>query len=570
MLTATKLQVAANMAPAILNSSIFTGSNATISPSGSTLAFRRERNIGFSCIENDRQIPSTFTNISPNDITKLKWSQNEENLLIVSDRGAEIVPLESDSHIGRCKLQNGSGSLGRLVSVDFVGEDVLLSIWEFGKAKLWDLNSGKSIDLPDAKTGCDFKVWQMRLGVEEGGTTILAMLSRTGADDHLIMHIPVTQKSFPWIKLPTVDAQGLLWSPDGRWLAVQDTATARPSVHLYTPDGCHFRSYPSSKDSEIGLGVKRMAWSSDSSTLALARYDGRIDLLNTKTFSPIAFVEPTTTIDQRSLPVSQQATIWQEKVSAANERSYTKAPQPTSPPLSRTGSSVEPQELGVAELCFSCDGNTLATRDYRMLNTIWLWSMETLSIHTVLIQHSNVRRLTWHPTKPDTLLIDCGESFAYVHYTSLHPPPLVLPTDLRPKAILSWIIPNTPNAKPMILVTEKQAFQFLYPEGQAEEKTSQQKFPMNASMSGNNNFDEGGSEDSLFDVLSGRKPLPPKTEPSYAEAVAVDVDADADADADVDVDVETETVALDDTFREKRKGLQGQRDLDPLDDSQIF
>lgn len=73
-------------------------------------------------------------------------------------------------------------------------------------------------------------------------------------------------------------------------------------------------------------------------------------------------------------------------------------------------------------------------------------------------------------------------------------------------------------------------------------------------------FDEGASEDSLFDVLSGRKPMAPKTEQSYTERVDFEVGATEDED--------TATVGLDDTFREKvARRLPV---VDPLDDSEIF
>jgi hypothetical protein len=65
-------------------------------------------------------------------------------------------------------------------------------------------------------------------------------------------------------------------------------------------------------------------------------------------------------------------------------------------------------------------------------------------------------------------------------------------------------------------------------------------------------------------VLSGRKPLPQKTEASYTERV------------DLEVETEEDTVAegMEDTFREKRMRREPEPrvelEVDPLDDSDIF
>ena len=74
-------------------------------------------------------------------------------------------------------------------------------------------------------------------------------------------------------------------------------------------------------------------------------------------------------------------------------------------------------------------------------------------------------------------------------------------------------------------------------------------------------FEEGASEDSLFDVLSGRKPLPPKMDQSYTERI----------DLEVETEDEDMTTRMDDTFvGKKMRTLRPGMEVDPLDDSQIF
>ncbi|CAK3859076.1 WD repeat-containing [Lecanosticta acicola] len=487
-------------------------------------------------------------------VRSLRWSSDGNQMLVLHEHGVQV--MDSHHRVERVRLENGSGGLGHIESADFIGDNHLLTVWEFGRTKLWYMNNGKAVDLPDVKTTCDGRVWQIR----PRSPPLLALLSRNGAEDCLVLHVPLENKTFPIVKLPTVDAQSISWSLDGRWLLMQDTPTATATLHIYTPHGCLFRSYPSPKDAEGGLGIKSTAWSPDGGVLALAKYDGRVELLNTKTFSPIAVIEHNTTIHQRGLSSEEQAPIWQEMVSAANLRTYSLQSQPVSPPLSKTkADSSEPKALGIAEMYFNCDGSFLATRDCRMLNTVWLWNMSTLAAHAVVIQHSNVRSLQWHPTRPETLLIDCAEGMAHIFDVSSTHPPAIFSTDMRPKAPLTWLT-NPAAAKPIILITEATRFRLLHPEGKDDDDATDYAATPRAGSAeaGAAQYEEGASEDSLFDVLSGRKPLPPKTQPSLTETLDLEMEEEDSLDG---------AAELEDTFREKRKVPEV---IDPLDDSEIF
>ncbi|KXT08846.1 hypothetical protein AC579_1481 [Pseudocercospora musae] len=522
---------------------------STASPNGHHVAFVRNSLI---CRQSTRRRTPAVTGgrktFEERDINSIKWAPNACQVLVTSNKGVKV--LDTDDFEDLAILANGSGGLGKIASADFVGNDRLLVIWEFGKAKLWHLRTGRAWDLPDVKTTCDGRVWQSRPGKMR--PALLALLRRNGAEDQLVLQFPTLDQTPSEIKLATTDAQSISWSPDGRWLAIRDTPSATPNLHIHTPDGHLFRSWPSKMNVDVELGVKSTEWSPDGRVLALACHDGRVELLNARTFSQLATIEHHTTIDQSSLPVSEQAPVWQERVSSTNERSYSFAPQPVCPPLSRTKPISEPEELGVAELCFSCDGSYLATRDCRMLNTIWIWDMATLAAHSVLLQHSNVRKLTWHPTRAETLLVDCAEGIAHIFDVTSSEPPMAHHTGAAATARLAWIL-TASNDRPIIMLTQKTQFRLLYPEGQDEDQGT----PQLREQSGVAAFEEGASEDSLFEVLSGRKPLPPKTAPSYTEMIDMDVEGE-----------DTIEAGLDDTFREKRKPLA--KELDPLDDSEIF
>lgn len=532
-----------------------TGSWATPSRSGQLLA----------CIANGKlrihytQAPERYldlkTRVQPKDVIALKWSNNSAFVAILSPQLIEVLSLDDDAH--RIRIDNGSGGLGRFASADFVGDDHLLVIWEFGKTKLWNLANGKGTELGELKTRCEGRNWAMR-PKEGGGTETLALLSRVQAQDQLTLHLPASEHSMPPQLLSSTDARGLSWSPDGRWLAVLDTAHADPSLLILTPDGHKYRSYPATQSAEgsTDLGIKAIAWSGDSSLLAVSRYDHTMTLLNTRTFTPVATIEHSTTI---APPVKEEELIsaWQESVSPSNTRSYTVASLPLSPPLSRAKPSVEPAELGVAEACFSADGRHLATRDERMLNTVWIWDINVMRAKAVLLQHSNVRRMHWHPLQTHLLMLDCGESMAYLFDASSDRPPSTVHVSLPATPTFSFLTSpllmtdDQSDTKPTILANTKTTFCLVYPEGKSEIPTS--------NGAEHAAFEEGASEDSLLEVLTGKKPAPPRTEPSYTEMV------------DLAAETEEDTVGLDDTFREKKKADDINGNVpDPFDDSEIF
>lgn len=118
----------------------------------------------------------------------------------------------------------------------------------------------------------------------------LAMLLKPETSDLLTVHESRSQELIGREVLPTVDAQGLKWSPDGHWIAVWDAASAGTKVLICTADGQLFRTYtglPESDDS-FDLGVRSIEWgpalnNGSSQVLSVGKVDGTVELLGTKT-----------------------------------------------------------------------------------------------------------------------------------------------------------------------------------------------------------------------------------------------------------------------------------------------
>ena len=136
--------------------------------------------------------------------------------------------------------------------------------------------------------------------------------------------------------------------------------------------------------------------------------------------------------------------VWQEQMDVSNERSYQLAPQgPANPPTSATMSKSPNPPRGISILTFSADGLLLAVKDDSLPTTVWIWSLHTFTIFAILIHHSPVKRLSWHPEEADLLLIHCAIPEPSVHLwkSSWDAPRIAsLPLDARSgKLEASWL-----------------------------------------------------------------------------------------------------------------------------------
>ncbi|KAJ8607825.1 hypothetical protein MRB53_040018 [Persea americana] len=524
---------------AIIHSSYIPGTHVTPSPSSSLIA----------CICNG-ELKICFSNapgrcigfplrIHPENVRGLRWSNDSARVLIVTRSIVEVIDLEDEQYHAR--IENGSGGYGSFVSVDFVNSDQVLTIWEYGKAQIWNLKRNQSTELENVKTTADGRRWQIR--PTSVSPPVLAYLSRPAADDMLVLHFLNSNEKLPPIRLATSDARSISWSPDGNWIAILDSARIQQNLHLHTSDGHFFRSLPSraSQDVEIeSLGVKAITWSSDSTVIALAYHDGHIELLSSRTFTPTAILQCSSTISTSSTSSVNELQIWQEKVSAFQERSYTSLTLPVNLPLSQqTASDIK--EQGIVEFAFSQDGNIMATRVATMLNTIWLWNLQTAALQSVLVQHNNVRRMRWHSGIP-LLLVDCGDNVAYIYDPTTSNPPNCIEAKSTTSTNLSFLS----GSASIVLAASKDGFSLIYTDGRSEDDT---EVGIRAWNGGH------GEEDSIFEILSGRH----RDGEDMSQTQRLELEA-----AEMTRD---DTYRPDDTFDGRRAR---QDDRDPLDDSDIF
>ncbi|KAJ9385070.1 hypothetical protein DTO063F5_4405 [Paecilomyces variotii] len=257
-------------------------------------------------------------------------------------------------------------------------------------------------------------------------TNQLAILLKPEVNDLLTIHEPRTYELITRVTLPTTDAQGLKWSPDGRWIAVWEAASAGTKVLIYTPEGQLFRTYcgPPGYDSTYDLGVRTIEWSSArhpmpvSDYLAVGKFDGSVDILNSKTFSCSVSLSHNSPIDDSS------PNVWRETYTNSGELEYVDGSDSAAFSVA-TDSSGHPR--GISMLSFSTDGDLLATVDQSRPSVVWIWSLgKAASLKCVLVHEDPVRQLSWHPTEAELTIISSNSTIPAVHLWTVGSDPVIV------------------------------------------------------------------------------------------------------------------------------------------------
>lgn len=184
-------------------------------------------------------------------------------------------------------INGAPNNTGKIAGVEFgYTADEVVVFSDFGlKATIWSLLTSRGVEIRDPKfssRGCCFRP----------RTGHLAMLTRETTKDVVMVLTPRTRELEHSFTLATVDAQGLKWSPNGRWLVTWEVASAGYNILVYTSDGHLFRTYGGGQDGDRpGLGVKTVIWEPSERYLAIACYNHHITLLSVATVCALSVEE---------------------------------------------------------------------------------------------------------------------------------------------------------------------------------------------------------------------------------------------------------------------------------------
>ncbi|KAF2862886.1 hypothetical protein K470DRAFT_242165 [Piedraia hortae CBS 480.64] len=483
------------------------GAHATPSPCGRLVACLPAAHRVRVCLTSSTCEASEYTTKLPlREVSALRWSPEATLLAIVGGNLVEVIDIDDSHH--RIRLDNGSGRLGAIRSAEFVAEESLLTVWEFGRAMIWDLITGKGTELGDLKTPTSYALRE--------GKTLAAILR------HDVLNVWDLKGNCIATGKVSGDPQGLSYCPGGRWIAVTCPQYCETSLQIFSGDGHRYKGISNDEGSKRhAIGVKEILWAPDWRFIVLVQGGDGVAMLNTRTFAVEAVFDAEHGLE------SEGVKVFQETISSSGQRSYASVSKPFMPP--RLEAVAKTGVVG-----FSADGAYLSFRPPEMASSIFIFDVDSRTMQSVIIQHSAIKRMTWHPNPAAALLmIDCGEGVAHL-YNAKAPhetPRTVNVTDEAVTANLAWV----DNA---IFCVSKSAFWVYQLEGQSH-------MPASATTM------QDQEEDSLMDMLLAGK----SEEKSYTERVDYEVNNGEDG-----------SQMMDDTFR----NMKQEEGKDPLDDSEIF
>ncbi|KAI2472002.1 hypothetical protein F4781DRAFT_420303 [Annulohypoxylon bovei var. microspora] len=391
-------------------------------------------------------------------VTSFLWSPSSTRVLVALIDQIHVFSARDGDFHGIVRIPP---STARSSFIDFGAIDREVCIWSpFGiKLTLVNFTSSKIVEIANPKfystasatKGCSFRA----------KTNHLALLTRSSGKDMISIHSPGTRELQRSWYPDTIDAQGLAWTPDGRWLVVWESFAQSPRVLFYTSDGHIFKDWngpllhaPQDMGLQFCTGVKTFTLSPHGQLAAISNGSTCICILNTPSMVEAMRLRHPSVIHPRDT-----LQIWQEQNTLPNTGSFSlpafvKAAQAVTPQWTALNSLQEPMS-GCNFAKFDCSSSLLATRLEDSPGTIWIWDLPSSDLRAVLMYHASVTKLEWHPVHPELLLMRCeGDSYGSLVFAwdpLSHGPRSIdmagqFPESLSGKTYATWIRTKTESA----------------------------------------------------------------------------------------------------------------------------
>lgn len=251
------------------------------------------------------KLPQDFTG----PVLNLQWSPSSRLLLIADAEGIRVVSALNNSF--HATIQNHAGLGTKPVYIGFGASDTeICVVSSFGlKFAVFDLASSTAAEIGNPKLFSPSSACRCFSFRPE--TRHLALLTRAAGRDMVSIHgSPARELQRSWAP-DTIDAQGLVWSPDGRWLVVWDSAAQGHKVVFYTSDGHVFKTWsgpanppPEDRDYALGAGVKSIEFSADARYLAIGDSSRSVCILSMASVTEtIRLRHPKTLVPKETLQV---------------------------------------------------------------------------------------------------------------------------------------------------------------------------------------------------------------------------------------------------------------------------
>ncbi|ETS80013.1 hypothetical protein PFICI_07542 [Pestalotiopsis fici W106-1] len=341
--------------------------------------------------------------------TTFVWSPNSQRLLLSAGDEIHVFSVVDDDF--HATVRNPTSSVAKSTFVDFGATDreacvcsahgIKLSLFNLASAKVVEISNPKFYAASTAARGISYRPL----------THHLALLTRSSGKDFVSIHTAESREVQRSWSPDVVDAQGLSWTPDGKWLVVWESAAQGHRVSFFTPDGHKYRDWcgpllrPGETHERWGAGVKVVTFSSDSQYVAIGDYGRSVSVLPTANLAhELRLCHPLTLEPKDTLQ------IWQEQFDLSDGQGpvhrFVKASQPVAP-VARTTQSGHELKTGPLFMLFDQSATLLAMALEDAPSTLWIWDVAVTELRAVLMFHAEIARIEWHPSQSELLLVRC-------------------------------------------------------------------------------------------------------------------------------------------------------------------
>ncbi|KXJ94237.1 WD40 domain-containing protein [Microdochium bolleyi] len=344
-------------------------------------------------------------------IIAFAWSPSSSRILVaVFDQVHVFSVLPNDNYHAAIRLATSSVAKPTLVTFGATDHEIFVFSTHGIKLLIFNLLSSSTVEIGNPKfytTATAARGFSLR-----PSTKHLALLTRTAGKDLISIHPQGNRELKRSWTVETVDAQGLLWTPDGNWLLVWESAAHGHKLLYYTSDGHLFKEWhgpkakPGDIDLQLGAGIGLLKISINGDLVAIADSSRSVTILTTSTMKEMVRLA-----HAEDICPSETLQVWQEQSSSQDHdgSTFSKAVQTVAPP---SGSTTSPPDAksGPNLIAFDCSSNLLATRLSSAPSTIWIWDLPSAELRAVIVYHSDVAQVQWHPKQPELLLMRCDTS----------------------------------------------------------------------------------------------------------------------------------------------------------------
>lgn len=234
-------------------------------------------------IVRDIDLPAGFSG----SVVAFQWSSSSRLLLVASVDEIHVFSAFDAAFHATVRNFAPPAAKPAYIGIGPIDTDVYVCALYGLKFTVFDLAASRAIEVANIKfctAGTVRKGFCFR-----PDTRHLTVLTRVSGKDMISIHHPITKEvQRSWFP-DLIDAQGVIWSPDGRWIVTWESAAHGHKILFYTPDGNLFKVWSGPQtlvaadaDAQFGPGVRLLEFSADARSLAVGDNSRRICILDMK------------------------------------------------------------------------------------------------------------------------------------------------------------------------------------------------------------------------------------------------------------------------------------------------